>query len=775
MKKITLTICALLSGCGVLAVGGSSAIGPDAGILAGDDRFPGSTWLQYATPEEAGFSAEKLEQARRYADEIGSEAVMVIYRGAVLAHWGPVETRFMCHSVRKSFLSALYGIQVDQGTINLDETLAELGIDDEPPLSDQEKQARVRDLLKSRSGVYHPAAYEAAAMKAARPARGSHTPGTFYYYNNWDFNVLGTLLDRKTGSTIFREFQARIAVPLEMQDYRARDGYYHLERQHSIHPAYPFRMSARDMARFGLLYLREGRWKDRQILSKAWVRESSACHSTVDAARGYGYLWWTINSEPFRSLGAYAARGVGGHCITVVPGADLVFVHRVRTWWDLAFTRCAKGPERRVANEQRLKLLGMILEAKVSDPRANAVLVPLAETDPPARIIPIDGNVLDRYAGAYDFPDTYRARVARDAEGSLLIQGPAAGTFALLPRSETEYLLEDLNAPVTFRLDGDGKPLYMAIEFTPGERCLGRPVAAGGGEPNDLASLAGRIADITPALLADHNVPGASVSVIWDGRIAWHGGFGVVRAGELDPVTPDTVFEACSMSKVAFTYVALKLVEQGKLDLDTPLVEYLPQPYLPDEPLHKLITARMVLIHTTGFPNWREGGWRKGGPLPVQWTPGTKYGYSGEGYLYLQRVVEQISGSPLNDLMDAMLFGPLGMVSSSYVWQDRYEQTASAGHDQAGMVKANRPLYREANAAYSLYCTPDDYARFIIEVMKEDRSGGHSLTGESIENMLTPFIEITASQGNPIPRSGPARIESVHRGLGWVIGRTRAG
>jgi len=759
--------------CGAIALLGSCATRLDAKVSGLDDIYPGQTWLKYADPAEAGFSAEKLTQARQYADEIGSEAVMVIYKGAVVAHWGPVETRFMCHSVRKSFLSALYGIHVDKGNIDLDDTMAELGIDDADPLTEFEKQARIRDLLKARSGVYHPAAYETASMKNKRPQRGSHAPGTFYYYNNWDFNVLGTIFDLKTNSTIFREFKTQIADPLQMQDFRVRDCYYHLEKKHSIHPAYPFRMSARDMARLGLLFLREGKWNNRQVIPKTWIRESTTSYSTVDTNYGYAYLWWTVLAEPFKSLGAYAARGYGGHGITVVPGADLVFVHRVNTWWNLGFARYAKRTEHRVGYQKRLKLLGMILDAKISEPKTNATLVPLVQSSTDADIIRLDAGTLDRYVGNYEFPGNFKAQVTPGPNGNLLIHGSSAGTFTLIPHSEVDFIMEDIDVPVRFKFGDNGKPVFMTIDFTPGEKSLGLAVTAPKTEQNALDSVTRKLDILTPTLMANRKVPGVSISLIWDGQLAWQKGYGVVDESKPDKVTPLTVFEACSMSKVAFTYVVLKLVEQGKIDLDKPLVDYLPEPYLKDEPLHKLITARMVMTHMTGFPNWRKGGLRKGGPLPVQFKPGTKYGYSGEGYYYLQLVVEQITGKSLNALMNEMLLEPAGMVSSSYVWEQRFDKVASAGHDKAGKVKKNRPLYRQANAAYSLYCTPNDYARFIIEVMKDNRSAEYSLSQKSIKKMLTPYIEINGSHGNPIPRSGPSGYLSVHRGLGWVIGQKK--
>jgi hypothetical protein len=145
-------------------------------------RYPGNTWLRYLTPEEAGWSSEMLEVVKDYYDMLDSAAVMVIYDGAVLVHWGDIQQKFKCHSVRKSFLSALYGIHVHEQNIDLNKTLAELGIDDVPPLTEEEKQAKIIHLLKARSGVYHEAAYESLEMKASRPPRGSHPPDTFYCY-----------------------------------------------------------------------------------------------------------------------------------------------------------------------------------------------------------------------------------------------------------------------------------------------------------------------------------------------------------------------------------------------------------------------------------------------------------------------------------------------------------------------------------------------------------------------------------------------------------------
>ncbi|MBL8512531.1 MAG: serine hydrolase [Betaproteobacteria bacterium] len=303
---------------------------------AGEPHFPGKTWEPVPAPEALGWDTAKLKAARDYAKTIPTAAVMIIVEGRVLAAWGDTATKYNVHSIRKSFLSALYGISVSERTIRLTDTMLDLGIDDNAPsLTDIEKTATVDDLLKARSGIYHPALYEAATMAAARPERGSHAPGTFWYYNNWDFNALGTIYEKQTGTGTYSAFKTRIAEPLEMEDFWLGDGKYVTGRD-SIHRAYPFRMTARDMARFGLLFLREGNWRGKQIVPKDWVAASITSYSDARNNGGYGYMWWiAANGKHLPKVrfpeGSYSARGNGGHYILVVPKFDLVIVHRVNT------------------------------------------------------------------------------------------------------------------------------------------------------------------------------------------------------------------------------------------------------------------------------------------------------------------------------------------------------------------------------------------------------------------------------------------------------------
>jgi CubicO group peptidase (beta-lactamase class C family) len=298
--------------------------------------FPGEGWRHATDVRMFGWSPEKLAEARQVAAAIGSAAVMVVDRGTVIAAWGDIARKYRCHSMRKSLISALYGIATARGQIDLEANLAQLGIDDHPPaLTDLEKKAAVGDLLASRSGVYHLALSESPEMKARRPARYSHPPGTFWYYNNWDFNALGTIYERATGSGVFDAFNAEIARPTGMQDFVPADGSYR-SGPVSVHPAYRFRMSTRDLARFGLLFLRQGRWGQRRMLSPEWIETSTRAHSRVGPGRGYGYLWWTVAAGgrlPNVRLPekAYYAAGYRGHRMFLFPGRDLMVVHRVNT------------------------------------------------------------------------------------------------------------------------------------------------------------------------------------------------------------------------------------------------------------------------------------------------------------------------------------------------------------------------------------------------------------------------------------------------------------
>ena len=400
------------------------------------ERVPGDTWMRYRDVAQAGFDAARLEAAHQAWKAMPSSAFLVVADGAVVAAWGDVDRRFMCHSVRKSFLSALYGIYWDRGAIELNKTLADLGLDDEPdPLLPIEKQARILDLLKARSGVFHPAAY--AGRTDSQP-RGSQGPGRYFAYNNWDFNTLAAILKQETGAEVFTAFDQFFGQPLRMQDWRVSDGYYHYERDKSQFPAYPFRMSARDAARFGLLFAREGVWGDQRILSRQWVRRSSALYSIDNDVMGYGFMWWIFREPRFERYGAYAAFGVGNQMIAVLPDIDLVIVNRANTYDD-QFT----------PGEALRELIAQVLEARTTAPLAEPDLVPLeaAAPDPqvtrvaPELLAPFVGEWPDPPAPLHLPPQTTFTLTAGD--GYLVGYSPLGGTFKLYLQPDGSFHQED--------------------------------------------------------------------------------------------------------------------------------------------------------------------------------------------------------------------------------------------------------------------------------------------------------------------------------------------
>ncbi len=297
----------------------------------------------------AQWAEQDLAEARTYFEQLDSAALVVLHHGDTVVSWGAVEQQYNVASIRKSLLNALFGIGFDRGFIDLDSTLAELGIDDsDPPLSDQEKTARIEDLLRSRSGIVHRSLYDAGWWDQM-PARDTYKPGEFWIYNNWDFNALGTIWERVSGQSIHDAFAEFIATPIGMQDFQPGDVEYQTRRNWaermrgntSDHRLYLFKMSARDLARFGQLYLNRGRWGEQQILSEEWIDRTFTGIPTEWESRRfftrYGYLWWVDQAEERRfavpgiSTEAYAATGNRGHYVFIVPACELVVAHTAPT------------------------------------------------------------------------------------------------------------------------------------------------------------------------------------------------------------------------------------------------------------------------------------------------------------------------------------------------------------------------------------------------------------------------------------------------------------
>jgi CubicO group peptidase (beta-lactamase class C family) len=292
---ITIIDAAMIAGFSSQSSGQSSFVTP---------VFPGHDWAAWETPEAAGYRSSILESAEQMLYRLPTTSMMIVVGGRVAYSYGDNSQVSYLASARKSILSMRYGRPVADGTINLDQTLNDLSIDEDSALLPVEKSARIRDLLVSSSGVYHPAGIP-GGDDANLPARGSQQPGKYFVYNNWDFNVAGAVFEKVTGRKSFDVLETDLVEPLQFQDFhRSRQrmlGY----RNQSRYLAYHMFLSGRDMARLGLVMLREGQWNGKEVIPATWVRESarehwkpSELHGVFkNGPAGYGYLWWTPTSR----------------------------------------------------------------------------------------------------------------------------------------------------------------------------------------------------------------------------------------------------------------------------------------------------------------------------------------------------------------------------------------------------------------------------------------------------------------------------------------------
>jgi hypothetical protein len=312
-------------------------------------------------------------------------------------------------------------------------------------------------------------------MRQNRPERGSAAPGERFWYNNWDFNTAGHVFEQATGRGIFEAFAEDLARPLGMEDFEIGDTQYQYERRSTRVPAYAFRLSARDAARFGLLYLRDGKWDDRQLVPAEWIERSWTAHTDLGEGQGYGYMWWIYGpgSNPSHpELTAYAARGTGGQLIVVVPELDLVVVHR----GDTDFSRPLRSGA--VWGLVRAIIDAIDGEAKLSRKLKPVESVPFARKLPPLSFpetVTLPRVVLDRYVGRYEIDENVQVELWR-VDGFLAGAMTGFGETDFLATGETEFWSRASGATVKFELDDAGKVVRAVLRFR-GQEMVATPVS----------------------------------------------------------------------------------------------------------------------------------------------------------------------------------------------------------------------------------------------------------------------------------------------------------
>lgn len=327
--------------------------------------YPGREWETVADPATQQWDVSKLLSLNKFiVDSAHTTGLMIVHRGRVVFTFGDVEELSYIASCRKSVLAMLYGPFIESGKVNLNKTLRQLGIDDIGGLLPVEKQATIRNLLSARSGVYHPASNEGDQSERA-PKRGSVKPGSFFLYNNWDFNAAGYILERETDMKLYDILDSVLARPLKMQDFRKDAQVKTGDRSKSRYLAHHMVFSTRDMARLGYLMLRNGRWQNQQILPAKWVKtitapvitnEEATKHGTNYFNFAYGYMWWLWDTPADTGgyQGAYSATGAYGQFITVLPQLDLVIAHKTNYIY-----------QRQTPTGLYLRIVDKILQAKL--------------------------------------------------------------------------------------------------------------------------------------------------------------------------------------------------------------------------------------------------------------------------------------------------------------------------------------------------------------------------------------------------------------------------
>ncbi|NHJ32441.1 MAG: beta-lactamase family protein [Asgard group archaeon] len=272
-----------------------------------------------------------------------------------------------------------------------------------------------------------------------------------------------------------------------------------------------------------------------------------------------------------------------------------------------------------------------------------------------------------------------------------------------------------------------------------------------------------------PELMDTYGIHGLAFVLIRDGKVVWDDSFGLQNIERNIPVTETTLFASASIAKPVVAYLTLKLCEEGKLDLNESLQSYLAEPYLEQQPLLKQITARHVLTHTTGFPNWGETRYKPN----IFFTPGERFSYSNESFIYLQAVLEEITKMNLDNLFQEYMGRKFGFKDAGFVWKTEYEDTCAFGYLRDGTNRTWKP--ENPSATGSLFITAKDYAKFMISLMTGQSKQSYYLNEDTIQNNLSPVVTVNDAGLSNQPAKPLNQIkldDKVFWGLGWSLEKT---
>ncbi|HEX2606159.1 MAG TPA: serine hydrolase domain-containing protein [Flavisolibacter sp.] len=251
-------------------------------------------------------------------------------------------------------------------------------------------------------------------------------------------------------------------------------------------------------------------------------------------------------------------------------------------------------------------------------------------------------------------------------------------------------------------------------------------------------------------------VTGAQLVVVKQGKTQTYV-HGFANQETRQKVTDTTIFQAASLSKVVLAYITLQLADEGTLSLDTALFHYYANPRVVNDPKARTVTARMVLHHTSGFPNWASNPTQKQwatSPLATRFTPGSDWGYSGEGFMFLQAAIETLTHQSLEQLARTRVFTPLGMHHSGFIWRPAFDSSTADGHNQTGAVTGHSEFFLPAGA-YSLLTTATDYSTFLMALME-----GRGLSKPTRARLLSDTVSVQKK----------GAVNEAARHIWWTLG-----
>lgn len=367
-----------------------------------------------------------------------------------------------------------------------------------------------------------------------------------------------------------------------------------------------------------------------------------------------------------------------------------------------------------------------------------------------AKLATVAGKVSWDTQERQKLPERIRLRDQRNPSCWTQITVDSAGHYsAMVPEGNYELLFPDNYFMAGKKLYAIAQQTRLTVHAKGGRQVEAAPLVIPMTPVPDLIPEKGVLPDFTDASAtavdsfieayrAYYNIPGVSLALIKDGKKVYHKTYGVVNTMTGEKVNDNTLFEAASITKPVFAFAVERLAERGVIDLDKPLYEYLPYEDIAYDERYKLITARHVLTHRTGFPNWRDG------KLKILFTPGTSFGYSGEGFEYLKMVVEKITGKKVEQVLQEEVIEPIGLYHTFFSKNDSLQKVVAYGHYNG--LPSNNDLPESPGMAYSMHTEADIFTRFMLYLLEQK-----GLTPETYNTILSKHSEYDFSDWDVKP------------------------